>query len=69
MQEISFCCERLKEVYNEEDADHEVFVYTTDFDETQWYIPGVGHMYFCPFCGSYIAGNGFGKKWEPINRK
>lgn len=65
MEEIHFCCERFQEVYNEEDAEHEVFIYTVDFDETQWYIPGVGHMYYCPFCGSYIAGNGFGKPWIP----
>lgn len=68
MGEISFCCETLREMYEIFDHDHKVLVYTTKFDETQWYINGLAHLYFCPFCGSYIAGRGFGKKIEPNKR-
>jgi len=64
--EISFCCARLKDAYKEIDPDHEILVFTEKFDETQWFINGLAHLYFCPFCGSYIAGHGFGKKVEPF---
>ncbi|ATW24575.1 hypothetical protein [Candidatus Formimonas warabiya] len=69
MEKITFCCERLKDAYEEIDPDHEVLVFTEEFDETQWFISGLAHLYFCPFCGSYIAGNGFGKKVEPFKQK
>ena len=68
-QEVTFCCERLKEVYTEDDSNHNIFVFTPNFDETQWYIPVIGHIYFCPFCGSKIAGTGFGHGWKPINQE
>lgn len=69
MDEITFCCERLKDIYEEVDPKHKIIVFTKKFDETQWYIRGLAHLYFCPFCGSYIAGNGFGKPVEPFNDK
>ena len=69
MDSINFCCERLKVVYERVDPEHEILIFTTDFDETQWYINGLSHLYYCPFCGSYIAGKGFGKKIEPYSKK
>lgn len=35
MVEITFCCERLKEAYEEIDPEHDVLVFTSKFDETQ----------------------------------
>jgi hypothetical protein len=29
-------------------------------DETEWYFPEGGHLYFCPICGVNIKGKGFG---------
>lgn len=46
MDELSFCCWRLKAAYEEDDPEHEVLVSTREFDETQWYINGLGHLYF-----------------------
>jgi hypothetical protein len=66
MDELTFCCWRLKAAYEEDDPEHEVLVFTRKFDETQWYINGLAHLYFCPFCRSYIAGEGFGRKAEPF---
>ncbi len=69
MDKITFCCETLKEMYEVFDPKHKILVFTREFDETQWYIRGLAHLYFCPFCGSYIAGTGFGKKVEPFIRE
>lgn len=66
MDEISFCCERLKDMFEIFDPKHKLLVFTRKFDETQWYINGLGHLHFCPFCGSHIAGKGFGKPAEPL---
>lgn len=40
MEEITFCCERLKDAYEEIDPEHDVLVFTSKFDETQWFIMG-----------------------------
>ncbi len=29
-------------------------------DETDWYFPEGGHLYYCPFCGTHIKGAGYG---------
>jgi hypothetical protein len=52
------CCERFFEAYL---ADEISFAYEeyTEIDETEWYIGGIGHLY-CPFCGTFIKGRGFG---------
>ena len=68
MGELTFCCWRLKDIYEEVGPEHEILVFTREFDETQWYINGLGHLYFCPFCGSCIAGEGFGSKVEPFTK-
>lgn len=41
---------------------HGEIVHTREFDETEWYIPGCFHIYFCPFCGNKLRGTGFGYK-------
>ena len=50
------CCERFRQCVEEGEI-----VHADDFDETEWYIPEWHHVYYCPFCGSYIKGEGFGK--------
>jgi hypothetical protein len=53
------CCERFKEFY---EGGEITFAYTDteEIDETQWFIEGLAHLYYCPFCGEYIKGRGFG---------
>jgi hypothetical protein len=52
----TYCCERFKEAVSEGNIRH-----ADDIpDETEWYLPETGHIYFCPFCGSHVKGDGFG---------
>lgn len=53
------CCERFQDFYETGEI---VFAYadTQEIDETQWFIDGLAHLYYCPFCGEYIKGRGFG---------
>jgi hypothetical protein len=52
----TYCCERFKEAVSEGNIKH-----ADDIpDETEWYLPETGHIYFCPFCGSHVKGDGFG---------
>jgi hypothetical protein len=53
------CCELFKEWYETSEI---VFAYaeTQEIDETQWFVDGFAHLYYCPFCGEYIKGRGFG---------
>lgn len=63
----NFCCERFKDSYNEGDIAY-AYEDFQDIDETDWFINGFAHLYFCPFCGAYIKGRGFGnynKKYPP----
>ena len=37
--------------------------------ETEWYLVSCGHIYYCPFCCTFIKGKGFGeydKKYPPV---
>ncbi len=62
---MEYCCERFKESVEED----KIIVSATDHpDETEWYIPEGGHIYYCPFCGAFIKGEGFGnydEKYPP----
>ncbi len=51
-----YCCERFRESVNEG-----FIKKASGFDETEWLFPEWLHLYFCPFCGSNIKGNGFGE--------
>lgn len=62
-----FCCERLKNAYKEGLLRY-TYELTNEIDETDWFVEGFYHLYYCPFCGAYIKGNGFGdyeKKYPP----
>ncbi|MDH3455038.1 MAG: hypothetical protein OEL80_07795 [Desulfuromonadales bacterium] len=55
-QELTFCCERFEEAVEE----HEIY-HSPDNDETEWYIDMLWHLYYCPFCGTFIKGKGWGE--------
>ncbi|MDD5358603.1 MAG: hypothetical protein PHX80_05630 [Candidatus Nanoarchaeia archaeon] len=64
---LTFCCERFKEFYNEGLIQY-IYEHTHEIDETDWAIDGFAHLYYCPFCGAFIKGRGFGnydKKYPP----
>lgn len=52
---INICCERFGEC-----VDAKEIVHSNNIDETEWYVPEWHHLYFCPFCGANIKGEGFG---------
>ena len=55
---MKYCCERFKLSVVED----KVIKQSTDLpDETEWHISRGGHIYYCPFCGAFIKGQGFGK--------
>ena len=56
---LSLCCPRFAEAHKSGEV---VYAYSnsTNIDETSWFIPGLWHLYFCPFCGENIKGIGFG---------
>jgi len=53
------CCERFYDAYLPDEIS---FAYEehAEIDETDWYISGLWHLYYCPFCGAAIKGRGFG---------
>jgi len=56
---IKYCCPRFKNSVKEGKFTY-AYKYNKGIDETQWIIPGWYHLYYCPFCGKYIKGKGFG---------
>lgn len=61
-EEAVYCCERFKEAVSEGKIKH-----ADDIpDETEWYLPETGHIYFCPFCGKPLKGEGFGTYDEDV---
>ena len=30
-------------------------------DNTEWAVQGFYHLYYCPFCGTFIKGRGWGR--------
>ena len=66
---MGYCCELFQMNVEE----FEVISKADDLpDETEWYINGGGHIYYCPFCGAFIKGEGFGdydKKYPPTKGK
>ncbi len=64
MKKLKYCCERFKESVETD----KVIARATDPDETEWFINEGGHIYYCPFCGAFIKGKGFGnydEKYPP----
>jgi hypothetical protein len=59
MKPEKICCERFRDFYETGEI---VFAYANirEIDETQWFIDGLAHCYYCPFCGEYIKGRGYG---------
>ncbi len=58
-----YCCERFADSVRKK----EIFRARSG-DETEWYIAGGCHIYYCPFCGKFIKGKGWGefeKKYPP----
>ena len=54
-----FCCERFKESYELGEISYS-YENHSEIDETEWYINGFYHLYYCPFCGAFIKGYGYG---------
>ena len=50
-----YCCKRFEEGVKEGKI-----VHSLGLDETEWFIPEWLHIYYCPFCGKFIKGKGFG---------
>lgn len=63
---MNYCCERFQENVEE----YKVIQKADDMpDETEWFMNEGGHIYYCPFCGAFIKGEGFGdydKKYPPV---
>ena len=53
---MKYCCVRFKEAVDEKEI-----VHADSDDETESYIPELWHLYFCPFCGAFVKGQGWGK--------
>ena len=51
----SFCCERFADCVQRGEIGH-----AEHSDETEWYVEGWVHLYYCPFCGRHIKGKGVG---------
>jgi hypothetical protein len=42
-----------------------------EVDETDWVINNFAHIYYCPFCGAFIKGQGYGnydEKYPPSDK-
>ena len=64
---INYCCEKLKESY-EQGLIKYAYEDDVKISESDWLIDGFGYLYYCPFCGAFIKGRGFGdydKKYPP----
>lgn len=57
------CCWRFKESVKDG-----ILYHAGDFDETEWIISDGDHIYFCPYCGTYIKGEGFGRPPKKAER-
>ena len=60
-QQKIYCCPRFYR-WVQEGLIHYAYDDTDDLDETSWYVPEeFGHLYYCPFCGTHIKGEGWGE--------
>lgn len=51
-----YCCDRFSESVKEK-----IFVRSSGDDETEWFMPEWLHIYYCPFCGACVKGEGWGE--------
>jgi hypothetical protein len=61
------CCERFKDRYERGEISY-AYQDHRNIDETEWFISDLWHLYYCPFCGAFIKGHGFGnydEKYPP----
>jgi hypothetical protein len=56
MNNTKYCCVRFAEAVNANEILH-----SESHDETDWYIEGLWHIYYCPFCGADVKGQGWGE--------
>ena len=59
----AYCCARFARCVREASIQH-----CGTKDETEWAVPSFYHLYYCPFCGKFIKGRGWGtyeKKYPP----
>jgi hypothetical protein len=54
-----YCCSKFKDSVKDGKFIY-AYKYYKDIDETEWFMPDWYHLYYCPFCGKYIKGQGFG---------
>ena len=58
------CCECFAEAVKEGEIKFSYSQHTAieqpEIDETAWYVEGMWHLYYCPFCGADVKGGGFG---------
>jgi hypothetical protein len=52
-----FCCDRFSMSVKEK----AFFRSEDDNDETEWFIAEWLHIYYCPFCGAFVKGKGWGE--------
>lgn len=64
MSNTEVCCGRFRDFY--EDG---TIVHAEEEDETEWYVNGFAHLYYCPFCGKNIKGEGFGNYDQMVKRE
>ena len=53
------CCEQFRQSYELGEITY-AYEDGNDIDETEWFINEFYHIYYCPFCGAYIKGYGYG---------
>ncbi len=57
------CCYRFKMSVKDGILRH-----AQNYDETEWIISDGDHIYYCPYCGSYIKGEGFGRSYKKVEK-
>ena len=70
MHEQKYCCERFEECVKKKEI---IYAYhpslaSTELNETAWIAHKLWNIYYCPFCGEFIKGKGWGtydKKHPP----
>ena len=56
MKQKEHCCDRFAEAVKAKEIIH-----SDQNDETEWFINDLWHIYYCPFCGANVKGEGWGQ--------